>query len=156
MIYIECCKGQSPVPFRFDVGSSVPLVRSAMGWAYLAGLDEPACEAALATARLADKATWRALTQDIRQARAAVRARGFCVSMGAYEQGVHTAGVPVFTRPGDTLYALTCGAPAYHLSEAQLVNEIGPRLVWLARSVLQQAPAEALTLTRAETGMPPH
>jgi DNA-binding IclR family transcriptional regulator len=83
------------------------------------------------------------LVRKIDQAREDVRTRGFCISMGTYESGVHTVGVPVFTRPGDMLYGLTCGAPAYHLSEEQLVNEIGPRLVWLARSVLQHEPPGA-------------
>jgi len=150
MIYVECCKGQSPVPFRFDVGSSIPLTRSAMGWGYLAGLGQPAFEQLMDGA---DPDLSPALVKKIEQARADVRRRGFCISMGAFESGVHTAGVPVFTRPGDTLYSLTCGAPAYHLSEEQLMQEIGPRLVWLARSILEHMPATTDGLwTRAEPG----
>jgi DNA-binding IclR family transcriptional regulator len=143
MIYVECCKGQSPVPFRFDVGSSIPLLRSAMGWGYLAGLDQPAFERIMDEIMRADEDARPTLVRKIDQAREDVRTRGFCISMGTYESGVHTVGVPVFTRPGDMLYGLTCGAPAYHLSEEQLVNEIGPRLVWLARSVLQHEPPGA-------------
>lgn len=139
MIYVECCKGQSPVPFRFDVGSSIPLKRSAMGWAYLAGLDQTEFESAMADIKVESLKAWQSLAKNIAQARGDVRGRGFCISMGAYESGVHTAGVPVFTRSGEPLYSLTCGAPAYHLSEVQLIKEIGPRLVWLARSVLQGA-----------------
>lgn len=137
MIYVECCKGRAPVPFRFDVGSSLPLVRSAMGWSYLAGLDEATFYSTMDEIRLADPDTWRPLSRSIEKAREEVCSRGFCISMGVYETGVHTAGVPVFTRRGEPIFGLTCGAPAFHLSEEILVNEIGPRLVWLARSVLQ-------------------
>lgn len=151
MIYVECCKGQSPVPFRFDVGSSIPLTRSAMGWGYLAGLDQPAFERLMDRSKQIDTDLSPALVKKIEQARADVRRRGFCISMGAYESGVHTAGVPVFTRPGDMLYSLTCGAPAYHLSEEQLVQEIGPRLVWLSRSILEHMPA-ATDVSRSRAG----
>ena len=137
MIYIECCKGPSPVPFRFDVGSSILLNRSAMGWGYLGGLDQNAFEVTMSEVKVGNTKTWQSLVKKINQAREEVQKRGFCVSMGAFESGVHTAGVPVTTRPDEPLYSLTCGAPAYHLSQSQLVNEIGPRLVWLARSVFQ-------------------
>ncbi|RDJ19938.1 IclR family transcriptional regulator [Bosea caraganae] len=143
MIYVECSKGQSPVPFRFDVGSAMPIMRSAMGWGYLAGLDEATFIRTMDQIRIADQELWPKLVRKIEQAREDVRTRGFCVSIGAFESGVHTVGVPAFTRPGEGVYGLICGAPAYSLSEEQLVTEIGPRLVWLARSVRQQEPSEA-------------
>ncbi|MCW3474948.1 IclR family transcriptional regulator [Rhodovastum sp. RN2-1] len=139
MIYLECCKGPSPVPFRFDVGSWLPLCRSAMGWAYLAGLDEADFAGAMDEIKLADEAAWQIARQKIERAREEVATHGFCVSIGEFESGVHTVGVPVRSRPGEPLYALNCGAPAYQLKAEQLVGEIGPRLVWLARSVVQDA-----------------
>jgi len=143
MVYVECSKGPAPVPFRFDVGSSLPIMRSAMGWGYLAGLDEPGFARTMDELRRAEQELSPRLVGHIERAREDVRVRGFCVSIGAFESGVHTVGVPVFTRPGDQVYGLICGAPAYSLSEEQLVNEIGPRLVWLARSVRQQEPSDA-------------
>jgi DNA-binding IclR family transcriptional regulator len=132
MIYVECSKGPSPVPFRFDVGSALPITRSAMGWGYLSGLDEETFTRTMDEIRIADEDIWPKLVRNIERAREDVRT----------ESGVHTVGVPVFTRPGDGVYGLICGAPAYSLSEEQLVTEIGPRLVWLARSVRQQEPSE--------------
>jgi DNA-binding IclR family transcriptional regulator len=140
MIYLECCKGPSTVPFRFDVGSWLPLGRSAMGWAYLAGLDEAAFERAMDEIRMADNSTWQVARRKIERARQDVATRGFCVSIGEFESGVHTVGVPVQSRLGEPLYALNCGAPAYQLDTEHLIDQIGPRLVWLARSVQQDAP----------------
>jgi DNA-binding IclR family transcriptional regulator len=137
MIYLECCKGPSPVPGRFDVGSWLPLGRSAMGWAYLAGLSEADFDRVMDDIKLADEDAWTAMRRNIETARHDVLTQGFCVSLGAFERGVHTVGVPVRTRSGEPLYALNCGAPAFQLDADQLIGEIGPRLVWLARSVLQ-------------------
>jgi DNA-binding IclR family transcriptional regulator len=144
MIYVECSKGPAPVPFRFDVGSSLPISRSAMGWGYLAGLEGAAFVRMMDEIRRANPEDWPKVSAHIERARKEVRERGFCVSIGAYESGVHTVGIPVFTRPGGELYGLICGAPAYSLSEEQLVNEIGPRLVWLARSVRQRESTDAV------------
>ena len=141
MVYIECSKGPSPVPFRFDIGSTLPVMRSAMGWGYLAGLDDGAFARAMDEICISDTNMWTTFVRNIERAREEVQTRGFCVSIGAFEPGVHTVGVPVFTRPGGAVYGMICGAPAYSLSKEQLVGEIGPRLVWLARSVRQQEPA---------------
>jgi DNA-binding IclR family transcriptional regulator len=140
MTYIACCKGHSLVPFRSEIGSRYPLARSAMGWAYLAGLDDDAYAVAMDEIQADDALAWPRTREKIEQARVQVRTQGFCVSIGEWEPGVHTVGAPVRTRSDATLYSVTCGAPAYQLKEQRLLEEIGPRLAWLARSV-QQDPA---------------
>src|SRR5258708_9602332 len=108
----------------------------------MAGLDEVAYDQAMDDIRMADDDTWKVARRKIERAGQEVATRGFCVSSGEFESGVHTVGVPVQSRPGDPLYALNCGAPAYQLDTEQLIDQIGPRLVWLARSVQQDAPPD--------------
>ncbi|MBO9354982.1 helix-turn-helix domain-containing protein [Bordetella petrii] len=143
MAYVACCKGQSLVPFRSEIGSRYPLARSAMGWAYLAGLDEAAFAVAMDEIKASDAGAWPQAQKKIETAKKQVHAQGFCVSIGEWEPGVHTVATPVRTRTNETRYAISCGAPAYQLKEDQLMVEIGPRLAWLARSV-QQDPAPAV------------
>ena len=61
--------------------------------------------------------------------------KGFCVSYGDFNPGVHAVGVPLLTLADGTALAMNCAVPAFRLGRAQLENDIAPRAVALAESI---------------------
>lgn len=133
MIYLESCRGNSPVPLRFDVGSHLPIMLTAIGRAYLAALDEAQFASAMSDIRAAAQADWPRIKSGIERAREDVRRHGFCVSIGEWEEGLNAVGAPVVS-PRGVILALNCGAPSFLLDPDRLRSDIGPQLAIIAQT----------------------
>jgi DNA-binding IclR family transcriptional regulator len=133
VIYLESCWGNSPVPLRFDVGSRLPIMLTAIGRAYLAALDEPQFASAMDDIRAAAQADWPQIKSGIERARGDVRRHGFCISIGEWEEGLNAVGVPMVSQRGAIL-ALDCGAPSFLLDPDRLRSDIGPQLAVIAQT----------------------
>lgn len=134
MIYVEICRGNSPVPLRFDVGSRLPIMLTAIGRAYLAALDEAGFTSAMSDIRTAAGADWLRIKAGIERAREDVQRYGFCVSIGEWEAGLHAVGAPVVSPRGGAILALNCGAPSFLLDPDRLRSDIGPQLAIIAQT----------------------
>ena len=121
--------------FRFNVGSRLPLARTAMGRAYLAGLDEVRFARCMDEIRAMGEDHWPRLLADVEKARADIAERGFCSSFSEWESGLNAVGVPVLVNGGREVFAVSCGAPSYSLDPEELSSLHGPRLVELVNSV---------------------
>lgn len=135
---VACAHGPGAVSLQLGVGSRLSVARSAIGRAYLAGapLDERAALLARVRAKT-DPRRWPRLEDGILRAADEVAAQGFCLSVGEWVPDVSAVGVPLPPGPGrdDPLLAFSCGGPSFLLPRDFLKNEIGPRLVELARVV---------------------
>jgi DNA-binding IclR family transcriptional regulator len=132
MRFVERCESESQLLMNLRIGSRVPLATSAMGWAYLAALDEEAREAALAEAA-PDPRIWALAERPFRRAMAEAPVRGFIVNAGVFHPGYNTAAIAIRGPDGVPRYALNCGAAASILSTRELETEVGPQLVAFAR-----------------------
>ena len=132
MVYVEHCRGDSPVHIALDTGAHIKLATTAMGRAYLAGLPEP--ERARLLDQLAERegARWPAIRDGIDQAIEDLKTRGFVLSAGDWKAEISAVGVPLPVGTGSLAFALNCGGPTFLMPRERLIDDLGPRLAALA------------------------
>jgi DNA-binding IclR family transcriptional regulator len=135
LIYVEHCRSNSPVTIRLDVGSRIPIVKTAMGRAILAVMSEAERGAIYAEAAERDPARWPKLRSGIERALEHYHRHGFTISVGDWAEGINAVGVPLIAADGSGIFAFNCGAPAFLISPERLNDDIGPRLVEMVRKV---------------------
>lgn len=135
MIYIESCRGKGALTIRLNVGSRIPLASSAMGRAYLAALPEPQRESILAKIRTQLPEDWPRIQAGLEQAMQDYARRGFTLSVGEWQSDVNAAGTTLFNPATGMVMGLNCGGAAFLLTRERLEEDLGPRLVHLARRI---------------------
>ncbi|MBB4040470.1 DNA-binding IclR family transcriptional regulator [Microvirga flocculans] len=135
MVYLEHCRGDSPLHMGIEVGSHIKMATSAMGRAYLAALPQAERDQFLERLK-ADPVSWPKLRDGISQAVQDLSERGFVLSIGEWKEQVNAVGVPLALGTGTLLFALNCGGPAIILTREQLVERVGPRLVEIAKAII--------------------
>jgi DNA-binding IclR family transcriptional regulator len=134
MIYIESCRGSSPLRLGIEIGSHIKMGTSSLGRAYLASLDPAAREARLIVICAADEANANSIRTGVEQAIVQYRAKGFVTSVGEWRQEINSVGVPVVL--GGQHYAINCGGSALVLDNEKL-EEIGEQLVRIAQAIIR-------------------
>jgi len=135
MTYIEVCQGAGPLVLRLEVGSRIPLLDSAMGRAYLAGLSEQRrarylIELASATgADLADIRGW------VNRSLAYYSDHGFCMAQREWDEDISGVAVPLVLEGGSQVMAFNCGGAALRLDTNTLEQRLGPELIKVAQQV---------------------
>lgn len=132
MVYIANARSENPVSLRLNVGSRLPLWRTAMGLSYYAGMEETQREALLEQMLAAEpdhaekirRLTSRALEDFARD--------GFVVSCGDWYSYINAVGVPFRPTDGTQLVAITCGGITDIAPRGICYGEIGPALKQLA------------------------
>ncbi|CAM5590978.1 DNA-binding IclR family transcriptional regulator [Aquamicrobium terrae] len=137
MIYVACARSSGVVSLQLNVGSRISLARSSMGRAYLAAAPAEEKQRLLhGIEARTDKARWPQLQDEILRAIEEIETRGFCLNCGEWHSHVNSIGVPLMPQHGgDPILALNCGGPAYLLPRERLENDLGPRLVEMARKI---------------------
>lgn len=135
MIYTDACEGGALIGLRLYAGSRIPMLTSAMGRAYLAGLDAAERDALLEELRPQHGSEWATLLKGVERARRDVERRGFCTSAGEWQKDIHGVAAPVRTPDGGRVFAVNLGGPAYMLPLKLLDEELGPRIAGIARQI---------------------
>jgi len=123
------------VSLRYDVGTRIPIAVTAMGKAYLAALPQRERDYLLGHLERRYGARWREVRRGIEQGVRDVAKHGFCISFAEWQADVFAVGVPLRLRDGSGLMALNCGGPSFLVNPPRLLEEIGPRLVDVARRI---------------------
>ena len=184
MLVVEAMRSRSAVAvFRADVGTRMALPTSALGRAWLAGIDATAREALIAGWRKGAslgrdagvRARGRTTTPDVDQAwaepamppvatdaLAAMQAeltrvpeQGFALSIGEWHPGINAVAVPVRT-PGGEVVAINCGGPAFVLDVERIHGFVLPKLLAAAEAIgrdIGGTAGRALTLSTASQDM---
>lgn len=135
MIYIEVCHGAGPMILRLGVGSRVPIALTAMGRAYVAALPEREREIVRQRLRDADPEGWHDTRRALEAAQRQHDDLGFCVAIGAWHQGISSAGVAVPLDGGAQILAFNCGGASHRLTRTVLERRLGPALADMAERV---------------------
>lgn len=129
MVYVANCRSLSPVTLRLNVGSRIPMGRTAMGLAWLAAtntdlrarLREDIMRAdpdhAVQVGGLVDNAV-----QDLAQ-------RGFVSVFGTWYSYINAVGVCLHPSDGSPTVALTCGGIVDILPRQMCLEQVGPMLL---------------------------
>ena len=136
MMYIDVVRGSGAITLSMDAGSRVQIATSAMGRAYLTAITESERNEILERVReISDGKRWPDLQRGAAKALRDIRELGVCCSFGDWQKDVNAIALPV--RPGGGLppMAISCGAPAYMVSEEFLLDKVRPRLINLAQEL---------------------
>lgn len=135
MRYVECARGKAPIALNIDVGSRISLVRSSMGRAYIAVLQDGERNALFDEIRAFDETVWSQHRMALEKSIVEYRTLGCSCSFGDWQKD--TNAIAVAFRPGAGLppMAINCGAPTAIATPDFLLQEIRPRLIALARSL---------------------
>ncbi|TFY98639.1 IclR family transcriptional regulator [Ramlibacter rhizophilus] len=135
MVLIEACRPRaSMLAPRLDVGSRAPIATSALGRAYAWSLPAPQREALLESLRLARGVDGEAAEAGLRRAVAEADRLGWCLSAGEFHREINTVAVPLI-GPGGEPMALNCGGAAFVFTPERLRDEVGPKLVEMAKAL---------------------
>jgi DNA-binding IclR family transcriptional regulator len=135
MIYFGQARSSLTVGVQLDVGSRVPIATTAMGRAYLWALPDDERTALLRDLREHYGSRWSKMKDGIERAGEMVQKRGFAISSGEWQEDIGAAGVALRLNDGTGPYAFNCGAPAFRFTEERLLNDIGPRLLAMVRTI---------------------
>ena len=135
MIYVENCRSQAALTLSLDVGSRIPIARTAMGRAYLALASAAERDEILTRVRELDPLNWNATQAGVQRALVEYQQFGCCTVIGEWQADVNA--IAVALRPGDGSMpiSINCGGPASHLTAEFLLKEVRPRLLALAQQL---------------------
>jgi DNA-binding IclR family transcriptional regulator len=135
VVYVESSRGDAPTIQPPDVGLSYPVARTAMGRALLAAYSHEDREALINEIKVKTPDDWKSFQQQITKSIRDYRERGYCVSYGDLRREVHAVAVAMRPMADGTILVFNCGISSFLLSEGQLTDDVGPRLISMVRSV---------------------
>lgn len=135
LVYVELAQAAVCASYRPALGSRISLSRTATGRAYLCAMSPEAAQQHVDAVTAADEQAGALLTERLAEARQSIAERGFCESHGDLQRQLEAVAVPLRSAQSDEIYVFNCVVPAFNLAGNQLRDDIGPRLVTLARSI---------------------
>ena len=124
-----------------DTGLSLPLAGSAIGRAWLAGVDAATRDTVLNEIRVKTPEDWARYEAPIRQALQDVAAHGFCAVDGDLVTQIQAVGVPYGLSASGEFLVFNCvfACPAAGTQGAAwLRHDIGPKLLAMAQQLREQ------------------
>lgn len=132
MVYLESIrKSRLGIFRRMVAGSRIPIARTSLGCAYLAGLNDTVRTSLVKRLRLEHANEWAAMGKQINESIEAVHKQGYCSAQ--WQAGVTSVATPILTPNGD-LYALNVSFPA-SLVDSSGLRHHGKLLLELADAI---------------------
>lgn len=135
MIYVDAGYATTMTTMRLEVGSRVDMARSAIGRAFLSGINPAEREYIFSLLAKRHGAEWPHLESRILDAISQIEDRGFCVVDGEWQRDIRAIGVPLVSADGSEVMALNAAGPRFAVDLETLEKDVGPRLVHLSRTV---------------------
>ena len=129
VLVVEAARSRSAVAFLgSDVGTRMALATSALGRAWLAGVDAPTRQAVLARLRQGPGAQRAQAGKPLEAALEQARRDGYAISLGEWHPNINAVAVPVRT-PGGEIVTMNCGSPAFVMPAERLREKVVPLLL---------------------------
>jgi len=138
MVYLANCRSMSPVTLQLNVGSRIPLARTAMGLAYLAGLDPEKRGALVEQLKHGDADGSERFAASLERAIRDKAEHGFVTAFGSWHSYINAVGVTFHPADGSPTVALTCGGIVDILPADHCRRTVGPKLVALVAQLRQR------------------
>lgn len=142
MVYLANCRSMSPVSLRLNIGSRIPLHRTAMGLAYLTAMN-PDIRASVLDELINSQAENRANIE--RMVDDAIESHANCnfiSAFGSWHSYINAVGVAFRPTDGSPLVALTCGGIVDILPQQRCQELVGPELVRLTQRLRNRLAGE--------------
>jgi DNA-binding IclR family transcriptional regulator len=134
MVYIETARSPEVLNSKPDIGQTFPIVVSALGRAYIAGLPAPERAALINQIKVKDPVQWKTYAPRIEESLADFAKRGFCTG-GDLNPLLQAVAAPMRHLRDGYLMVFNCAVPVHTLAPNQLERDLGPRLVKMVRSI---------------------
>lgn len=131
VVYLETCAHETGTLARPAVGAVRGIMETAMGRAWLAQLPAGERTDFLERARKERPEEFKRSSEGLKESLANHGKRGFSVNMGDGGLGVLGVGVASKIRYGPRRLLFNCAVPGYRVKPAELLQKIGPSLVYL-------------------------
>jgi len=133
--YVEIVQGVASRVFRPEVGMRVSISRTGSGRAYLLQMTPEERAAYLAGLKAKDPQREAWLQERLADAARDLEEYGFCRSHRDLHREIESIAVPMRARRDGETWIFAASVPTYSEQSKQLVDNLGPRLVTLVRSV---------------------
>lgn len=135
MVVIEADVPQSTVAVaRLGIGSRRSIIDSCIGQAYVAVLGQEERLEVLDQYRMEQPDRWKDPRKRVERSIQQMSQLGYCIQHGEAALGINAAATSLLT-PENEILVLACYAPAFAFTEQRLLEEVGPRLVEVARHI---------------------
>ena len=133
MIFVERVRSSAPVVLQQDIGTRVPIVTTALGRGYLAGLTEAERKALMDEVRATSPAAkWPAVHEGVEREMERHRKKGYCFG-GDWDAELSGVAVPL-ALTGRTVLSVSCAGARAQLPDARLAA-IGEQLKDIVRRI---------------------
>jgi DNA-binding IclR family transcriptional regulator len=132
MVYLANCRSQSPVSLWLNVGSRLPIWRTAMGLAYLAEMRPEIRDDVLAQIIAKEPGQEVRIRSSLAEAIDSYARHGFVATFGSWYSYINAVGVAFRPTDGSPLVAITCGGIVDIIPKNVCLSRIGPDLVQAA------------------------
>lgn len=130
MLIVKRVRGEGGLLSAGRVGSHVPIVNSAAGWAYVAALPQDRRDALMPELKRQGGSNWSKLKANMDREISRYNEKGFIINAGFYRSEINYVAVPIITD--GKIYTIHCSALVSVLPIPLLESEVGPRLADLA------------------------
>jgi len=145
IVYLDVEREVSTMLLSQEVGSKMPLERSAAGWAWLSAAPEGLCAAAYSQLeKCAGSGEWPFWLAKIEAARRDVEQRNFCGNFGDWMPEINAVAAPLVAPDRTQILTISCGGPAFAFDVDRMESDIGPRIAALVRTVRAEAIARGI------------
>lgn len=145
LLFAEICQGRDSKVFRPEIGTRLSLTRTASGRTYLLAEQPALRERLLARLEAEDPAQAAWLRGRLDDTASDLARYGFAHNVGDMHPDIMGCAIPVRAPAGQVL-VFTCTVTHFQASEAQLMNDIGPRLIAVVKGVEAALPEQAASI----------
>lgn len=135
MVYVDTVRADALNQHLPDIGSTRPLLATAMGRALILACPPAERTAILNSLKVRDRAAYDAFRPAWDADQKLFAAHGFCHSRGDWRKDVHAVAVPVRLPRREQPVAMNCTLAAYGMPKDKLVREVAPRLLDTVRQL---------------------
>ncbi|SDC07756.1 IclR family transcriptional regulator [Ruegeria marina] len=135
VIYVAVSRSRENVSLSMHVGSRLPLFRSAIGRAILAGMSRADRSTAVQTVARDSGTGLAALEAEAEQAVEEFQLHGYCTGYGDWRADVNGIAVPVVSLGGSRVHGLNVGGPSFHVTREELEETYAPLLIQAGKAL---------------------
>jgi DNA-binding IclR family transcriptional regulator len=141
MLFVQRCEVDSILTLNVRTGSRVPILETATGWAYLAGLRDHERSALFAELKNEAADNWSRWSPLVTKALADFETTEVIVNEGNFVPDLNTVATPLRQQVRGRLYVLTCSGLSSLLPASVLHGELAKALLATRRVLDAAAPA---------------
>lgn len=135
VVYIDSMRADTSNQHLPDIGSSRPLLPSAIGRALILACEKPERTAVLNYLKVQDRELFDRFRSAWEADQKLYVAQGYCHSRGDWKKDIHAVAVPLRQGPGEPALAMNCTLASYRIQRDKLVREVVPLLKDAARQL---------------------